>query len=131
MCEQPGIYVLNTTSLEWTTDYVPDQEYKTPELLKDLIGGQGSSNSTGGNGWQGTIESYTATVTDNGAVPTVSSATPESATMTITQSGGRTTVTKDGVVTTVTDSSSPAAETSAVTSGTLQESKSSSKVGPM
>lgn len=63
MCEQPAIYLFNTTSLSWATDYVPNRQFTTPTLLRNLTGGQGSSNSTGGSGWQNPKEVYTATVT--------------------------------------------------------------------
>lgn len=73
LCEQPGIYILNTTSLSWSTDYIPGTGYKTPELLANLVGGSGTSNSTGGSGWTSPNNNYTATVTQGGAVPTASS----------------------------------------------------------
>lgn len=73
LCEQPGVYLLNTTSLSWSTDFVPGTSYQTPEMLRSLIGGTGVSNSTGGSGWTGPNNNYTATVTQGGAVPTASS----------------------------------------------------------
>lgn len=73
LCEQPGVYILNTTSLAWSTDYVPGTKFQTPELVRNITGGVGISNSTGGNGWSGPNNDYTATVTREGAVPTASS----------------------------------------------------------
>ena len=70
LCEQPGVYLLNTTSLSWSTDYVPGTSYQTPQMLRSLIGGSGISNSTGGSGWTGPNNNYTATVTQGGARPT-------------------------------------------------------------
>lgn len=70
LCEQPGVYLLNTTSLAWNTDYVPGTNYQTPELVRNITGGIGISNSTGGSGWSGPNNDYTATVTQGGAVPT-------------------------------------------------------------
>lgn len=71
MCEQPAVYVFNTTSLEWVTDYQAHTTYSTPLLLANLTGGTGTSNtSTGGSGWTGQNNNYTATVTKEGASAT-------------------------------------------------------------
>jgi hypothetical protein len=79
LCQQPGIYILNTTSLEWSTDFVPGSKYQTPELVRNITGGIGISDSTGGNGWSGPNNNYTATVTQGGAVPTQTQpSTPDS-----------------------------------------------------
>lgn len=64
MCEQPGVFIFNTTSLEWATDYQAHTTYSTPLLLANLTGGSGSSNTSyGGSGWSGPNNNYTATVT--------------------------------------------------------------------
>ena len=67
LCEQPGIYVLNTTALEWSTTFTPDTKYNVPVMLQSLVGGTGSSNSTGGSGWQSPNNDYTAAITATGA----------------------------------------------------------------
>lgn len=72
LCEQPGIYLFNTTSLEWVTDFTPGRSFTTPLLLRNLTGGSGTSNSTGGNGWAGPNNDYNpATVTRTGPTTTV------------------------------------------------------------
>lgn len=74
LCEQPGIYLFNTTSLEWMTDYIPGTSFTTPSLLTSLTGGIGTSNSTGGNGWAGPNNDYNpATATQTGPTTTVTS----------------------------------------------------------
>ena len=74
LCEQPGIWVFNTTSLEWITDFTPGRNFTTPELLRGLTGGTGTSNSTGGNGWAGPVNDYNpATATQSGPTTTVTS----------------------------------------------------------
>lgn len=74
ICEQPAIWVLNTTSLEWITEFSPGRNFTTPELLRSITGGTGTSNSTGGNGWAGPNNNYNpATATRSGPTTTVTS----------------------------------------------------------
>ena len=56
LCDSPGVYVLNTTSLSWSDGFTPGNEYAIPALLFNVTGGEGRSNSTGGSGWQGPNE---------------------------------------------------------------------------
>lgn len=104
VCEQPGVYVLNTTSLEWQTEYTPGTSFQTPLMLQSLLGGSGTSNSTGGSGWTNPNNNYTATVTKDGGIPTS---------------------------TTLSTSSPSGAAPSRTSDADLQNSSSSSRIGSM
>lgn len=52
-CEQPGVYVFDTTSLSWKTQYTAGTVYTTPdnEEIASLAGGRGTGSSTSGSGF--------------------------------------------------------------------------------
>lgn len=53
ICEQPGVYVLDTTELEWRTQYTAGTTYTTPDHPEILAvtGGRGTGSSTSGSGY--------------------------------------------------------------------------------
>lgn len=50
ICDQPGIYVLNVSSLSWVNSFVPNSIYSTPSLVANITGGIGTGLSTSGSG---------------------------------------------------------------------------------
>lgn len=52
-CEQPGIYVLDTTELAWKTSYTANTVYTTPdhEEITAVTGGRGTGSSVAGSGY--------------------------------------------------------------------------------
>lgn len=52
-CEQPGVYVLDTSTLTWSTQYVANTTYTTPDHPEILAvtGGRGTGSSTAGSGY--------------------------------------------------------------------------------
>lgn len=52
-CEQPGVYVLDTSTLTWSTNYIANTTYTTPDHPKILAitGGRGTGSSTAGSGY--------------------------------------------------------------------------------
>lgn len=52
-CEQPGIYVLDTTELAWKTSYTANTVYTTPdhEEIIAVTGGRGTGSSVAGSGY--------------------------------------------------------------------------------
>ncbi|KAK9900561.1 hypothetical protein P389DRAFT_14601 [Cystobasidium minutum MCA 4210] len=53
LCEQPGIYVLDTTELAWKTSYTANTVYTTPdhEEIIAVTGGRGTGSSVAGSGY--------------------------------------------------------------------------------
>ncbi|GJN93507.1 hypothetical protein Rhopal_006564-T1 [Rhodotorula paludigena] len=68
LCEQPGIFVLNTSSFEWQSEYRPNSVFSTPALVANLTGGIGTGFSTSGagsaTGGDGTNDPDTSGATD-------------------------------------------------------------------
>jgi hypothetical protein len=52
-CEQPGIYVLDTTELAWKTSYTANTVYTTPDNdeIVAVTGGRGTGSSVAGSGY--------------------------------------------------------------------------------
>ncbi|GAA5825864.1 hypothetical protein JCM11251_000031 [Rhodosporidiobolus azoricus] len=50
ICEQPGVFVFNTSSLTWQSQYKAGTVFSTPELVADLVGGIGTGYSSSGAG---------------------------------------------------------------------------------
>lgn len=52
-CEQPGIYVLDTTELAWKTSFTAGTVYTTPDNddIVAVTGGRGTGTSTSGSGY--------------------------------------------------------------------------------
>jgi hypothetical protein len=52
-CEQPGIYVLDTTELAWKTSFTANTTYTTPDNdeIVAVTGGRGTGSSVAGSGY--------------------------------------------------------------------------------
>ncbi|BGP19111.1 hypothetical protein JCM10213v2_007198 [Rhodosporidiobolus nylandii] len=50
ICEQPGIFVYNTSSSSWQSSYQANTVFTTPTLLANITGGIGTGYSTSGAG---------------------------------------------------------------------------------
>jgi len=53
ICEQPGVYVFDTTSAKWMTSYTAGTTYTTPDVpeVVAVTGGRGTGTSTAGTGY--------------------------------------------------------------------------------
>ncbi|GAA5867629.1 hypothetical protein JCM3774_001536 [Rhodotorula dairenensis] len=50
ICEQPGVFVLNVSSMAWQTSYRANTVFSTPELVANITGGIGTGFSSSGAG---------------------------------------------------------------------------------
>ncbi|KWU41263.1 hypothetical protein RHOSPDRAFT_37209 [Rhodotorula sp. JG-1b] len=50
ICEQPGVFVLNISSMAWQTSYRANTVFSTPELVAPVAGGIGTGFSSSGSG---------------------------------------------------------------------------------
>lgn len=50
ICEQPGVFVLNISSMSWQTSYRANTVFSTPELVAQVAGGIGTGFSSSGSG---------------------------------------------------------------------------------
>ncbi|GAA5880857.1 hypothetical protein JCM1840_003301 [Sporobolomyces johnsonii] len=50
LCEQPGIYVYNTSSSAWESEFQAGSTFSTPALVANVTGGIGTGSSTSGAG---------------------------------------------------------------------------------
>ncbi|GAA5825789.1 hypothetical protein JCM5353_001428 [Sporobolomyces roseus] len=44
LCDQPGVYVLNTTDSSWSSEFRTGGKFTTPTILQDVTGGIGTSD---------------------------------------------------------------------------------------
>ncbi|GAA5898705.1 uncharacterized protein JCM6883_003397 [Sporobolomyces salmoneus] len=44
LCDQPGIYVYNTTSSAWANQFRPNTQFSTPSIVANITGGLGTSD---------------------------------------------------------------------------------------
>ncbi|GAA5891453.1 hypothetical protein JCM6882_004475 [Rhodosporidiobolus microsporus] len=50
ICEQPGVFVLNTSSMTWQSQYKAGTTFSTPEIVAEIAGGIGTGYSSSGAG---------------------------------------------------------------------------------
>ncbi|KPV73878.1 uncharacterized protein RHOBADRAFT_54469 [Rhodotorula graminis WP1] len=72
LCEQPGIFVLNTSSMTWASEYKANSIFSTPAIVANITGGIGTGYSTSGAG--------SATGGDGSDDPDTSGSTDETST---------------------------------------------------
>ncbi|GAA5922899.1 hypothetical protein JCM1841_003775 [Sporobolomyces salmonicolor] len=71
LCEQPGIYVYNTSSSAWQSNFQAGSTFSTPALVANITGGIGTGSSTSGagsaTGGNGSSDPDTSGGTDSGS----------------------------------------------------------------
>ncbi|POY76409.1 hypothetical protein BMF94_0607 [Rhodotorula taiwanensis] len=50
LCEQPGVFVLNVSSMTWQTSYHANTIFSTPDIVAKIAGGIGTGFSSSGSG---------------------------------------------------------------------------------
>ncbi|GAA5843313.1 hypothetical protein JCM9279_002058 [Rhodotorula babjevae] len=80
LCEQPGVFVLNTSSMTWASEYKANSIFSTPAIVANITGGIGTGYSTSGAG--------SATGGDGADDPDTSGSTDETSTGPGSAAGG-------------------------------------------